>query len=128
MEQTEHRNAKLIFGDLEATIAAKDAPNKIQILGFIPTNNSTEFISMNPIYIYDGEFLHALAIAMVRDSLDALAFGDRDFIIRTKVVDSSKSDDDKEYIIFLCVPSKPLFDKETPTFNYPNYSLMFTNS
>lgn len=128
MEQTGHRNAKLIFGDLEATIAAKDVPNEIEILGFIPADRSTEFSSMHPIYIDEGEFLHALAISMVKDSLDALAFGDRDFIIRTEVVDSSKNDADKEYILFLCVPSKPLFGQASPQFNFPNYSLMFTNS
>lgn len=126
MSQTEYRNVELIFGDLKAKIATKDAPNTIQILGFIPADRSTEFTSMNPIYIEeDGDFLYALAISMVKNSLDAVLFGDRDLIIRTEVVPST-DDGDIEYILFLCVPSKPLFDQPSPTFNYPNYSLMFS--
>ncbi|KAK8866308.1 hypothetical protein M9Y10_009268 [Tritrichomonas musculus] len=128
MEQTQYKNVELYFGDLKAKIVATDAPKTIQILGFVQANRSTEFTSMNPIFISEGEFLQSLAISMAKNSLDAVAFDGRDLIIRAEVIISENSDEEKDYILFLCVPSKPLFDQASPSFSFPDYSLFFQNT
>ena len=116
--QTQHKNITITVGALRDCMVAKINLDSLRILGFIPTNKSMPFKSIIPIKILsESSFLKTLAVSMIQNELDAVAFAEKDYIIRALHVES-------KILMMLCIPKKPLFESNSHVLNYPDFSLI----
>jgi hypothetical protein len=116
------REVDIIFGHLSQSVVCECSSPALQILGFIPSDRSVVFTSMTPVKVGPG-YLQALATAMIQRDSDAVAYSDRDLILRVYLIGDPTNPASQSIVLFLCVPSKPLFDSRGQDFNYPDFSL-----
>jgi hypothetical protein len=121
-QMAEVHDLEITLGALTQSVACECPLSALRIIGFVRTDMSLVFSSMTPLRIGPG-FLRALATAMDDRCVDAVACSDGDFILRVFSCGQNLDAPKETYILFLCVPSKPLFDARVQDFSYPDFSL-----
>jgi hypothetical protein len=125
------RSCEVVFGSFTQTVVGHGIHPRLQILGFIPSDKSLPFASVSPLALPNTDgYLPSVALSMVENDLDAVLFGDRDYILRACTLprDPGAPAAQDRHVLLLGVPSKPLFNVQKPTFSYQPFSLSALNS
>jgi hypothetical protein len=122
---------EVVFGSFTQTVAGLGVPSRLQILGFIASDKSLAFVSLSPVSLsnLDG-YLPSVVLSMIENDLDAVLFGDRDYVLRACTLprDPAVPTSQERHVLLLGVPSKPLFNVQKATFSHPAFSLSTLNS
>ena len=109
----------VVFGEQRTTVSSLNVPDRLSVLGFISSDKSLIFESMEVLLVEPDSFLYRLVPYLIENDSDMVLFCERDYIIRAFTVDEN------QFLVYLCSIDKPVL-KQTPTtrLEYPDFALV----
>ena len=106
----------LIFGNNEFLILNNELPNKLNFLGFIPSDKSKKISKIIPININNNSFLISFSNLMISNDYDAIFYFDKDYLLRSSIINENK------IILFFCILDQPAISNEKQfQIKYPEF-------
>ena len=95
------------------------APEKLTLVGFLPSNRALVFDEIAPVDVSESQILRDLAPVLVQEDHEVLLFGDHDYILRVNTIENNS------FIYFLGYSQSSLFKNDSSIISYSNFTKIF---